>query len=1361
MKTRNVFAIVSALSLTPFLSAEETPGPLPSPVPVRTGQSKPLLRPQANQKADIAHTFRPATFRPAASSAASPVNMKILVLAGDASEISYHAITAFLDEIGVPYTAVAVDTITPDSNGNRLASFPFTDPVSGRGLYQGMIYTNSTFGVCSPTCVNLLSAADWTTLDNYSAQYQVRVVSYYTWPEAKWGLVAAGNGASYTTTNPLNASFTPAAAAIFPYLTRTNPLPIGANGTGIYAYQATTTAAAGETTTPILTDGNYTLGATHTTADGRQTLALTFDNDVALLHSLALNYGVINWVTNGVFIGSRQIYFNPQIDDILIGDRLYDPTVPTCPAADTCPTDYTTATDLQAYENWQTSIQGEANFQAFRSSFSIVGIGTSSEYSVPDQTVLPLFPGTGHNFWWVTHTYDHLNFDCYSTDANGNCLQATSTQALYELNQNATVTNSLGLTTDVKSIVTPYNTGLDNLAFVQGAASVGIQYVIDPNAPPSPNTGLINTLDPAIQQVPRLANNIYYDADVPASGVPGSEVDEYNSNYGPNGVTPTFSTNQTYTQVISNESDAELANMLQYLAFPFALHISNIFAYDGTNSLASDFMGATISKYNALCNLPVKSMVMSDIGALIVSRAQYNASGVTGVYTPGASVVLTTVNAASIPVTGVCSQSSCPTYGGQIQDSVAMAANSTVTISLNGSQGVAISTLTLNPTSVTGGTASQGTVTLTGPAPAAGAVVTLSSNNPAATVPSSVSFTANSTTATFPVATTAVTTSATATITATYNSGTKTATFTVQPQAVTLSGVSVNPTSVTGGSPSTGTVTLSGGAPANGIVVSLSSNSKSATVNATVTVPVGSSSATFPITTTAVTASTTATITAAYSGVSEPASLTILPPAVTLSGVSVNPTSVTGGTSSTGTVTLSGAAPAGGVTVSLSSSASATVNATVTVPAGSSTATFTITTTAVTATTTATITAAYSGVTKTVSLTVTPPAIALSGVSLNPTSVTGGTSSTGTVTLSGAAPAGGVTVSLSSSASATVNATVTVPAGSSTATFPITTTAVTATITATITAAYSGVTKTVSLTVTPPAIALSGVSLNPTSVTGGTSSTGTVTLSAAAPTGGIVVSLSSSASATVNASVTVAAGGSTATFTINTTAVTTSTTATITAAYGGATKTASLTVTPPAIALSGVSVNPASVTGGTSSTGSVTLSGAAPAAIVVSLSSNSASATVGTSVTVAAGSSTATFTITTTPAAAAATATITAVYNSVNKTASLTITAVPVTLSSLSLNPTTVTGGKSSTGTVTLSEPAPAGGITVSLGSSSSQVASVPASITIPAGSQTGTFTIATERFLGPAKQGAGARQTTISAKYGDVSKTATLTVNP
>ncbi|MRR05413.1 MAG: hypothetical protein EG828_00485 [Deltaproteobacteria bacterium] len=304
--------------------------------------------------------------------------------------------------------------------------------------------------------------------------------------------------------------------------------------------------------------------------------------------------------------------------------------------------------------------------------------------------------------------------------------------------------------------------------------------------------------------------------------------------------------------------------------------------------------------------------------------------------------------------------------------------SNTAEVDISVSQAATLNSLSLNPTSVSGGATSQGTVTLSGPAPSGGAVVTLSSGNPAATVPASVTVPEGSTSATFTTSTTSVTVSTPVVITATYGGVTKTATLTVNPPApvTVLSTLSVSPTSVTGGATSQGTVTLSGPAPSGGAVVTLSSSNTSvATVPASVTVPEGSASATFTISTTAVSASTPVVMTATYGGVTKTATLTVNPPApvTVLSTLSVSPTSVTGGATSQGTVTLSGPAPSGGAVVTLSSenTSIATVPTSVTVPEGSASATFTISTTSVPTTKKVFITAAYGSVTKKTSLRVT------------------------------------------------------------------------------------------------------------------------------------------------------------------------------------------------------------------------------------------------------------------------------------------------------------------------------------------------------------------------------------------------------
>lgn len=155
-------------------------------------------------------------------------------------------------------------------------------------------------------------------------------------------------------------------------------------------------------------------------------------------------------------------------------------------------------------------------------------------------------------------------------------------------------------------------------------------------------------------------------------------------------------------------------------------------------------------------------------------------------------------------------------------------------------------------------------------------------------------------------------------------------------------------------------------------------------------------------------------------------------------------------------------------------------------------------------------------------------------------------------------------------------------------------------------------------------------------------------------------------------------------------------------------------------ALTSVAMNPSTVTGGTSSTGTVTLGGSAAASAVVTLASNSAAAVVPANVTVAAGATTATFQATTSGVNASTPATITATYG-VAKTANLTVNAP--TVASVTLAQATITGGTGTTGTVTLTGPAATGGDSVVL-SSNNAAAQVPATVTVAAGATSAQFNV-------------------------------------
>jgi len=373
---------------------------------------------------------------------------------------------------------------------------------------------------------------------------------------------------------------------------------------------------------------------------------------------------------------------------------------------------------------------------------------------------------------------------------------------------------------------------------------------------------------------------------------------------------------------------------------------------------------------------------------------------------------------------------------------------------------IAPASLTLDPPSVNGGTPSAGTVTLTGPAPKGGLVVSLSSSDPAALVPATVTVPEASTSATFTVTTIAVPQQVAATITASANGTSVTATLTVLAPA--LEKVVFAPASVPGGQSSTAPLTLTLPAPAGGGVVTLSSDNPVVVVPATVVIPAGGTAATFTATTKGVPSTVTARVKITFSGLSQFAPLEVR--AARLSGISVAPSSLTGGAPAVGTVTLdSPVAVAAGLAVALSSSdPAASLPASVSVPQGATTATFPLTTAVVPAPVSDTLTASLDGFNKTALLSVQP--IQVINLTLAPAAVIAGVGSVGTVTVNAPAPPAGLLVTLSQTGAAeTLPASVTVPAGASSVTFPIGT-PVSGTVT--VAAVVGGQTRTATLTVT-------------------------------------------------------------------------------------------------------------------------------------------------------------------------------------------------------------------------------------------------------------------------------------------------------
>ncbi|MDX1931850.1 MAG: PA14 domain-containing protein [Capsulimonadales bacterium] len=184
-----------------------------------------------------------------------------------------------------------------------------------------------------------------------------------------------------------------------------------------------------------------------------------------------------------------------------------------------------------------------------------------------------------------------------------------------------------------------------------------------------------------------------------------------------------------------------------------------------------------------------------------------------------------------------------------------------------------------------------------------------------------------------------------------------------------------------------------------------------------------------------------------------------------------------------------------------------------------------------------------------------------------------------------------------------------------------------------------------------------------------------------------------------------------------------------------------------------IKFSPSTVLGTAGSTGTVVLDGAVRSDTPMQLISANPAAGVPTTWTIPAGKSEITFPITTSPVSALTAGRIMATVEGISVSANINVR--PIGVNALSFRPKPVKGGSQATGTITLEAPAAPGEITVTLSSANPGLAS-PAvtSVTIPAGSTTGTFKVNTTAVT-------TATSVTMSATTPGKTKTAPLNITP
>jgi hypothetical protein len=591
-----------------------------------------------------------STRAPLAAAATCGTDLKLLVIAADGSEPSLGAIRRTLDYLGTPYElflAVQQPAIAP----SKLSS-------GCRAFYQGVILTTAELGYIGPTGYqSAFEPGEQATLDLFSSQTGARQLVWYSgWTTPTFGFNYPSDAVD-TAIAPLPARFTPAGATVFSHVNTAGPLTIS----NAYTYLTTPLDSL---TTPLLVDGaGHSLVATRQFSDGRETMALTFDSNPNLIHSLTLGYDLVNWVTRGTFLGERHAYMSPQIDDLFLANQMWTANTPCGTPIDSTTAEFRLrAKDYNTIIAWQRGLQAKALTSSVKLTWAFNGWGSYTKEYKPDN-LSPAVVRDPSLFYFVSHTWDHAMLDA-----------ATAREVQDELVFNNLMGASLGLGADTRTLVTPNVSGLTNPNAMKTAYALGVRYIVtDTSQPgynnPTPNTGIYNPLAPGVFMIPRYPTNLYFNVSTPAEWTA-----EYNCMY-----RSFWGRDFSYRDVLNNISDTWVTYLLNGDLNPLMFHQPNTRAYDGTHSLLGDLVDMTVAKYGQLVKFPILSPSMAAVGDKMIARQQYNEAGVTATLVPGTGLVLTAQKAAKVPVTGL-KIAGAESYAGQSIAYVTLAAGQSKTI---------------------------------------------------------------------------------------------------------------------------------------------------------------------------------------------------------------------------------------------------------------------------------------------------------------------------------------------------------------------------------------------------------------------------------------------------------------------------------------------------------------------------------------------------------------------------------------------------------------------------------------------------------------------------------------------------------
>jgi len=611
---------------------------------------------------------------------------RVLVVAADSADYGLSTARALLDQVGVPYEVLLA--------ANDPLDEALLYAANGDGRFQGFILTSNNLAYFDGNAwASALTPDEWNMLWAYERHFGARQVALNSYPTnfpEDYGFRYVG--ARDTTGADYQARLTTAGRSTFNYLQTNVRIPIRYAYTYLAEIDPATTST--QVSPQLIDASGNVLAISSRSSDGRERMALTFAHNPYLIHTQLLAYGLVDWVTKGLFIGERSMYFMADVDDWFLPNDEWDPKTMTIR-----PDNYRlTNVDVASLALQQTALRlrhPEARDYTTTLAYNASGASTAAptSCSLSRRGVDPLTSMSRclrTTFQWVNHSFTHAYFDFLDYVGSRDEIRLNRERAsLLRLSQ----PNNVLVTGDVSGLgwynptgdgpKTDFGLAASNQAFLDAADDLGVTVIASNASVPShaadcSGCGVYHPLSPDILLVPRWPTNVFYMVTTPAQ-----VVSAYNSVYGPNGVAPYWDHDLSYTEFLKVETDIALYHMISFSPYPHFFHVANVREYAPGRSILTDYLDTLFDKYGDYMSLQLRSPDWRNLGVYVADRTSHMHSGAMGVFDRTTSrLTLTAPQGGTVFVTGVRA-SGYRSYGTERISSFKLAPNQTVSVTVN------------------------------------------------------------------------------------------------------------------------------------------------------------------------------------------------------------------------------------------------------------------------------------------------------------------------------------------------------------------------------------------------------------------------------------------------------------------------------------------------------------------------------------------------------------------------------------------------------------------------------------------------------------------------------------------------------